>query len=61
MGMPIVEDIVRAHGAAIEIESAEGRGTTIWLRWPATTAGAETAGDGDTEKLRVVSAPMGDA
>jgi two-component system, NtrC family, sensor histidine kinase HydH len=61
LGMPIVEDIVRAHGAAIEIESVEGRGTTIWLRWPAATAGTETAGDRDTEKARVVSAPTEDA
>jgi len=61
LGMAIVEDIVRAHGAAIEIESAEGRGTTIRLRWPATSAGAEIAGNGDTEALRAVSAPTADA
>ena len=61
LGMAIVEDIVRAHGAAIEIESAEGRGTTIWLRWPAATAGSETLGNGDTEASRAASAPTGDA
>jgi signal transduction histidine kinase len=61
LGMAIVEDIVRAHGAAIEIESAEGRGTTIWLRWPTATAGAETAGNEDTDASRAVSAPTGDA
>jgi signal transduction histidine kinase len=61
LGMAIVDDIVRAHGAAIEIESAEGRGTTIWLQWPATTAGAEPAGNGDTEALQAVSTPTRDA
>jgi signal transduction histidine kinase len=61
LGMAIVEDIVRAHGAAIEIESAEGRGTTVWLRWPAAGAGAEAAGHGDAEALPAASAPMGKA
>jgi signal transduction histidine kinase len=61
LGMAIVEDIARAHGAAIEIESGEGRGTTIWLRWPAAGAGTETAGNGDSEALRAMSAPTGDA
>ncbi|HEX7550696.1 MAG TPA: ATP-binding protein, partial [Candidatus Methylomirabilis sp.] len=35
LGLSIVEDIVRAHGGAIEIASAEGRGTTVLLHWPA--------------------------
>ena len=34
LGLPIVEDIVRAHGGAVEVESAEGLGTTVLLRWP---------------------------
>jgi two-component system NtrC family sensor kinase len=41
LGLPIVEDIVRAHGGAIEIESAEGLGTTVLLRWPLAEADAE--------------------
>jgi len=57
LGMAIVEDIVRAHGAAIEIESAEGRGTTVWLRWPATSAGAHPAGNEAAEALPATSAP----
>ncbi len=61
LGMAIVEDIVRAHGAAIEIESAEGRGTTVWLRWPVTSAGMGAAGSGDTEASHAVPAPTGDA
>jgi signal transduction histidine kinase len=43
LGMAIVEDIVRAHRGAIEIESAEGRGTTIRLRWPVAGPGASVA------------------
>lgn len=60
LGMAIVEDIVRAHGAAIEIESAEGRGTTVWLRWPAD-AQAHAAGTERSEMLSAASAPTRDA
>jgi signal transduction histidine kinase len=35
LGLSIVEDIVRSHGGAIEIASAEGHGTAVRLRWPA--------------------------
>ncbi len=34
LGLPIVEDIVRAHRGAIEVQSAEGAGTTVRLHWP---------------------------
>jgi signal transduction histidine kinase len=34
LGLPIVEDIVRSHGGAIEVQSAQGAGTTVLLRWP---------------------------
>jgi signal transduction histidine kinase len=61
LGMPIVEDIVRTHGAAIEIESAEGRGTTVWLRWPAASTDANATGQGDTEALPATSAPTRNA
>jgi len=61
LGMAIVEDIVRAHGAAIEIESAEGRGTTVWLQWPAASAGAHAAGREDAEGVPATSAPPRDA
>jgi two-component system, NtrC family, sensor kinase len=46
LGMAIVEDIVRVHRGAIEIESAEGHGTTIRLRWPAASAEQAVTGDG---------------
>lgn len=39
LGMPIVEDIVQAHHGAIEVESAEGRGTTVRLLWPVAIPG----------------------
>jgi signal transduction histidine kinase len=35
LGLAIVEDIVLAHQAAIEVRSADGRGTTVILEWPA--------------------------
>lgn len=41
LGLSIVEDIVRAHGGAIEIASAEGRGTTVRLHWPAAPESGE--------------------
>ncbi|MCX5732956.1 MAG: ATP-binding protein [candidate division NC10 bacterium] len=41
LGLSIVEDIVRAHGGAIEIASAEGRGTTVLLHWPAAPESGE--------------------
>ena len=34
LGMAIVEDIVRAHRGAIEVQSAPGAGTTVLVRWP---------------------------
>jgi signal transduction histidine kinase len=34
LGLPIVEDIVQAHRGAIEVQSAEGDGTAVLLRWP---------------------------
>jgi signal transduction histidine kinase len=34
LGLPIVEDIVLSHGGGIEVQSAEGAGTTVFLRWP---------------------------
>jgi signal transduction histidine kinase len=61
LGMAIVEDIVRAHGAAIEIESAGGRGTTVWLRWPAASARATATGAGNVAMSSPVSAPVRDA
>lgn len=35
LGLAIVEDIVRAHQGAIEVRSAEARGTTVVIEWPA--------------------------
>jgi signal transduction histidine kinase len=60
LGMSIVEDIARAHGAAIEIESAEGRGTTVRLRWPAAGEAVVTTGDADAATLAAAPRPTGD-
>lgn len=50
LGLPIVEDIVRAHRGAIQVQSAEGLGTTVCLRWPTASpaplqSGVAPAGD----------------
>lgn len=34
LGLPIVESIVAGHGGVVEITSAPGRGTTVYLRLP---------------------------
>ncbi len=60
LGMPIVEDIARAHGAAIEIESAEGQGTTVRLRWPSAGGAATAADDADTAQVGTAPTPAGD-
>jgi two-component system NtrC family sensor kinase len=39
LGMSIVEDIVRAHQAAIRVSSAKDAGTTVRLQWPLVTGG----------------------
>jgi len=44
LGLAIVEDIVRAHRGAIEIASAEGRGTSVLLYWPAAREPGEPGG-----------------
>ncbi|OLF07298.1 hypothetical protein BU204_35525 [Actinophytocola xanthii] len=38
LGLPMVEAIVQAHRGALTIESTEGRGTTVTLRFPHTRA-----------------------
>ena len=37
LGLPVVLDIVQAHGGAIEVDSAPGRGTRFSLFFPAAT------------------------
>ncbi|HTU01007.1 MAG TPA: ATP-binding protein, partial [Candidatus Sulfotelmatobacter sp.] len=34
LGLAVVEDVVRAHEGAIEVRSAEGKGTTVTVWWP---------------------------
>ena len=49
LGLPIVEDIVRAHRASIEVRSAEGAGTTVLLRWPTASSAEAMAPAGDAQ------------
>jgi signal transduction histidine kinase len=49
LGLPIVEDIVRAHRGAIEVQSAEGAGTTVLLRWPTGSPAGALPPAGDTQ------------
>jgi signal transduction histidine kinase len=49
LGLAIVEDIVRAHRAAIEVQSAEGAGTTVHLRWPTASPTGAIAPEGDAQ------------
>ena len=37
LGLPIVRQIVAAHGGSMEIESREGEGTTVRVRLPSGT------------------------
>lgn len=35
LGLPICREIIREHGGEIDIESTEGKGTTVWFTLPA--------------------------
>ncbi len=48
LGVPIVEDIIRSHRGAIEVRSAEGKGTTVLLRWPIAVQEPDDRSQGDT-------------
>lgn len=54
LGLPIVEDIVRAHHGALEVRSIEGGGTTVRIWWPvageAPTAGGRASDRGETSR-----------
>lgn len=43
LGLPIAEEIVRAHGGEIEVLSTPGRGTEVVVRLPVAAAGREVA------------------
>jgi two-component system, NtrC family, sensor histidine kinase HydH len=45
LGLAIVSQIVRNHGAQIEIDSEPGRGTRVTLVWPTTARHQEAAHD----------------
>ena len=35
LGLPIVKSLIELHGGELELESEEGRGTTVSLHFPA--------------------------
>jgi signal transduction histidine kinase len=53
LGLTIAADIVRSHGAEIEVESEPGRGTRMILLWPTEAAlpGAGASHHGDPAAL----------
>jgi signal transduction histidine kinase len=58
LGMSIVEDIARAHRAALAIESAEGLGTTVRLHWPVAPADqAAPSGDSNPADPEALARP----
>lgn len=42
LGLSMVQGIMQQHGGSIRIESEVGKGTTVFLTWPALAAGAGT-------------------
>ena len=41
LGLAIVKEIVEAHGGTVGLDSAAGKGTTVWFTLPATSEGSE--------------------
>ena len=40
LGLTVTAQIVRNHGAEIQIDSDEGRGTTVRVLWPVAALGS---------------------
>ncbi|HUH11731.1 MAG TPA: HAMP domain-containing sensor histidine kinase, partial [Longimicrobiales bacterium] len=57
LGLPIVEEIVRAHRGEVEILSVAGRGTEVIVRLPAPAPHAQESADGTAVEVP----PTGDA
>jgi hypothetical protein len=51
MGLAVVHGIVRGHGGAISIESAENIGTRVDIFFPIVNRKAQS----DTEKIKTIS------
>jgi signal transduction histidine kinase len=41
LGLAVVAQLVRSHGGEVELESDEGKGTRVTVRWPLTAAEGE--------------------
>ncbi len=54
LGLPMVEGIVRQSGGAVQLDSAEGRGTTVSVYFPRATAELATAEKIDTGPARAL-------
>jgi signal transduction histidine kinase len=48
LGLTVAEQIVRNHGGEIDLDSAEGKGTRVVVRWPLAASGTEET-DGQAE------------
>jgi signal transduction histidine kinase len=48
LGLPIVEEIVRAHRGEVEMRSVVGRGTEAIVRLPLAVAGPQTVEEATT-------------
>jgi signal transduction histidine kinase len=48
LGLTVAAQIIRNHGGEIDLDSAEGRGTRVLVRWPLATSGVEET-DGQAE------------
>jgi two-component system heavy metal sensor histidine kinase CusS len=59
LGLAIVKSIMALHGGSIAIESVEGTGTTVFLRFPSPLRGTEDAAHGRGAALGVSSVKSG--
>ena len=55
LGLPIVKTIVEMHHGQLAVDSVEGVGTTVTMRFPASVAGSAAGAGGD-----VAATPAGD-
>jgi two-component system, cell cycle sensor histidine kinase and response regulator CckA len=59
LGLPMVKGLMDQHGGQVEVESREGLGTTVHLRFPALEEGAGTRPPGEEVRTRAAAARDG--